>query len=131
MDKSRTCHFFLLFLQKNWQLKAHSIIGIYNTWFCPLFSWSGWQYTLSLLVFVCIYFREPKKILFREYLFSRMTSFWTFREYLFFREWQVFQNFEKHGILFWFEICYGGNIVFTITCKFEWDIRITILYHEN
>ena len=73
--------FFSPFLQKNWQLKDHSIIGIYNTWFCPLFSGTGWQYTLSLLVFACIYFREPKEILFREYLFSRMTRFWTFREY--------------------------------------------------
>ena len=31
--------------------------------------------TLSVLIFACIYFRELKKIVFREYLFSRMTSF--------------------------------------------------------
>ena len=41
--------------------------------------------TLSVLIFACIYFRELKKIVFREYLFSRMTSFWKFRVYKFLR----------------------------------------------
>ena len=38
-------------------------------------------HTSSVLIFAGIYFCELKKIVFREYLFLRMTSFWKFRVY--------------------------------------------------
>ena len=40
--------------------------------------------TFTVLIFACIYFRGLKKIVFCEYLFSRIASFWKFHEYLFF-----------------------------------------------
>ena len=40
-------------------------------------------HTLSVLIFVCISFCELKKIVFREYLFLQMASFWKFRDYKF------------------------------------------------
>ena len=42
-------------------------------------------FTLSVLTFACIYFRESKKIVFREYLFSRMRDFEIFCVYKFSR----------------------------------------------
>ena len=40
-------------------------------------------HALSVLIFACFYVYELKKIVFREYLFLRMASFWKFRVYQF------------------------------------------------
>ena len=39
--------------------------------------------TFTVLIFACIYFRELKKIVFCEYLFSRIASFWKFHVHKF------------------------------------------------
>ena len=49
---------------------------------------------LRILIFTCIYFREIKKIVFREYLFSGMVRFLKFRLYLFLR----MASFWKFGV---------------------------------
>ena len=43
-------------------------------------------HTFNVLIFACIYFCELKKIVFCEYLFLRMASFWKFRVYKFQRQ---------------------------------------------
>ena len=76
-------------------------------------------YTLSVLIFACIYFRELKKIVFRKYLFSRMGSFWKFREYLFLRM-ASFWTFRVYR----FQLQRKKNVKKTVESR---DIRLTFL----